>query len=92
MRIERTPRFKRAFKKLPKEIQYLFGDQIAQFEDDCRHPSLRVKHIEQSHGIWETSVNMAIRFTFQWITDSDGTKVCQLRNIGDHKEVLRPPY
>jgi len=87
-----TPRFKRAFKKIPKQTQLLFGDRIAQFEDDWRHPSLRVKRIEGTEGIWEASVNMSIRFTFSWLKDEHGYEICQLRNIGDHDHCLRPPF
>lgn len=89
---EWSPRFERAFKKLPKEIKLLYGDKIVQFEDDWRHPSLRVKRIVGTDDIWEASINMSRRFTFKWINDELGNKICQLRNIGDHDHCLRPPY
>ena len=87
-----SPRFERSFKKLPQDLKLLFGDKIAQFEDNWRHPSLRVKRIEGTDRIWEASIDMSIRFTFKWITDEDDNKICQLRNIGDHNHCLRPPY
>lgn len=92
MIIERSPRFKRAFKKLPREIQLLLGDKLVQFEDDWQHPSLRVKRVKGTDNIWEASLNMSIRFTFEWRTDQDGIRVCILRNIGDHDHCLRPPF
>lgn len=92
MKIERTSRFRRAFKKLPKEIQLLFGDKLAQFIDDRHHPSLRVKRVQGTDTIGEASVNLNIRFTFEWDTGPDGIQVCLLRNIGDHTHCLRPPY
>lgn len=92
MKIERTLRFRRAFKKLPREIQSLFGDKIIQFIDDWHHPSLRVKRIHGTDNIWEASLNMSFRFTFMWIKDKDGNDICELRNIGDHDHCLRPPF
>lgn len=91
IKIERTSKFKRSFKKLPREIQYLFGDKMEQFIDDWRHPSLRVKRIQGTDGIWEASLNMSIRFTFEWL-EENGILICLLHNIGDHDHVLRPPY
>lgn len=89
---EWSPRFERAFKKLPKEIKLLFGDKISQFEDDWQHPSLRTKRIQGTDNIWEASLNMSIRFTFEWITGDKGERVCLMRNIGDHEHCLRPPF
>lgn len=91
IKIERTTKFKRAFKKLPREIQLVFGDKMEQFIDDWRHPSLRVKKIQGTDGIWEASLNMSIRFTFEWLEEYD-IQICLLHNIGDHDHVLRPPY
>lgn len=89
---EWSPRFERAFKKLPKEVKLLFGDKIAQFEDDWQHPSFRAKRIQGTDNIWEASLNMSIRFTFEWISDDKSEQVCLLRNIGDHDHCLRPPF
>ncbi|KGK91384.1 cytotoxin [Desulfosporosinus sp. HMP52] len=89
MRINSTPRFKRAFKKLPKNIQALFIDKMFQFQE---HPSFRIKRIQGTDSLWEGSLNMSIRFTFEWITDDNDNDVCLIRNIGDHDHCLRPPY
>jgi len=85
-------RFERAFKKLPREIKLLFSDKIMQFEDNWRHPSLRVKRVQGTDNIWEASLSLSIRFTFEWIKDEQGNDVCLMRNIGDHEHCLRPPY
>lgn len=87
-----SPRFERAFRKLPREIKLLFSDKIMQFENNWHHPSLRVKRLEGTDDIWEARVNMSVRFTFRWIKGEDGTDICQLRNIGEHDHCLRPPY
>lgn len=87
-----TPRFKRAYAKLPEKTRTLFGDKIHQFLDDWRHPSFRVKKIQGTETVWEASLNMSIRFTFEFTKDDDGTQVCILLNIGDHDHCLRPPF
>jgi len=87
-----TPRFKRAYVKLPEKTRTLFGDKMHQFLDDWRHPSFRVKKIQGTETVWEASLNMSIRFTFEFSKDQDGTAICILLNIGDHDHVLRPPY
>jgi len=91
MEIRTTARFDRAFKKLPHNIQALVEDKLYQFEDDWQNPSLRVKRIQGTDRIWEASVNMSIRFTFEW-AEENGVNICLLRNIGDHDHCLRPPY
>lgn len=91
MKIERTTRFRRSFKKLPREIQILFRDKLHQFIDDWRHPTLRAKRVQGTDNVWEASINMSIRFTFEWL-EEEGIRICLLHNIGDHDHVLRPPY
>lgn len=92
MKIDSISRFKRAFKKLPKDVQDLFMDKMYQFQDDWQHPSFRVKRFQETDSIWEGSLNMSIRFTFEWITNDEGNDVCLMRNIGDHDHCFRPPY
>ena len=86
-----TPRFKRAYVKLPEKARALFGDKMHQFLYDWRHPSFRVKKIQGTEIVWEASLNMSIQFTFEFSKDQDGTAICILLNIGDHDHVLRPP-
>lgn len=92
MRIRRAKRFLRSFDKLPPEIQRLFADKIHQFYEDWKHPSFRVKKIQGTETVWEASLNMSMRFTFEFAKDPDGSLVCVLLNIGNHDQVLRPPY
>lgn len=86
MKIRLTRRFTRAYDKLPKNLQELFEDKLHHFMDDWRHPSFRTHELEGTHGIFSASLNMSIRFTFNFEKDSNGTIVCVLRNIGE-KEV-----
>jgi len=53
---------------------------------NIRHPSLRVKKIEGTTGVWEARASKSIRLSFEF---RDDTLI--LRNVGDHDEVLRGP-
>ena len=54
--------------------------------NNIRHPSLRVKKIEGTMGVWEARASKSIRLSFEF---RDNTLI--LRNVGDHDEVLRGP-
>jgi len=77
--------FDRSFKRLPKRIRDETSEKLALFSDDPSHPSLRVKRIRGSERIWEMSITMNYRLTFE----IDGERVV-LRRIGTH-DVLRRP-
>ncbi len=86
MKIYRTPRFDRAYKKLPCEVQEQFRGKIRLLtSSDLKHPSLRVKKIRGTPGFFEASINMSYRFTFE--IKEDGIL---LRVIGKH-DVLGNP-
>ena len=86
MKFEFTVRFGRQYKKLPKELRERVGEQLSRLAEDPTHPSLRVKRIQRSLGIWEASVTDSIRFTF-----SVGDRTYVLRNLGDHDHVFHNP-
>lgn len=92
MKIKSTSRFNHAYKKLPREIKNLFTDKMHQLSEDWRHPSFRIKRVQGTDNIWEGSLNMSIRFTFEWVKDEQDQEICLIRNIGDHDHCLRPPY
>lgn len=71
--------FQRDFNSLPREIQKQFEKVIRLFEENPRHPSLRVKKMEGTGGIWEARVTQSHRFTFNWESG-----VVTLRRIGTH--------
>jgi hypothetical protein len=50
------------------------------------HPSLRIKKVHQGRHVYEGSVNMEYRFTFQLIKGG-----ILLRNIGKHDITLGAP-
>ena len=51
-----------------------------------KHPSMRTKKIKGGEDIFEASVNMDIRITWEFFED-----VILLRNIGRHDKTLNNP-
>ena len=84
MIFERTERFKKAFKKLPKEIQSITEEKFELMRGNPQHPSLRIKKMSGTNDIWEGSITHKYRFTFHIIGD-----IYLLRNIGPHDIGLR---
>lgn len=86
MKIVRASRFDRKYRKLPKLIQRKFDEKIRLLvSSNYAHPSLRIKRIRGTAHIWETSIDMNYRFTFEKL--KDGIK---LRNIGKHPVIEKP--
>lgn len=86
MIIQRSDHFKKCFKKLPKEIQNLFEEKIKLLiESNFSHLSLRIKKMKETAKIWEGSVTMNYRFTFELIEGG-----IFLRKIGTHN-ILKTP-
>lgn len=86
MNVVRSPRFDRAYKKLPGEVRERFKDKFQLLvSSNLTHPSLRVKRIKGTDGIWEASIDMAHRLTFEKIEGG-----IRLRVIGGH-DVLGNP-
>ena len=86
MNLEWSEPFRRDFKRLPKSIQMQFEAKIRlALSSQFTHPSLRVKKMTGHPDIWEASVTMNYRFTFQKIESG-----VFLRRIGTHN-LLRNP-
>ena len=51
--------------------------------ENPRHPSLRVKKIKGQKEIFEASITMSIRITWQYYDDG-----ILLRNLGEHDKTL----
>ena len=87
-KIGRSDRFIKELKKLVVKGIVDIG-QVEKFlrliADEPRHPSLRVKKIQGTTDIFEASVNMAIRVTFQFIKP----ETIYLRNIGEYDMTLK---
>ncbi len=86
MKILRSPRFDRAYRKLPEEVKNSFRKKARLLLDSgYTHPSLRIKKIKGTPHIWEASIDMNHRFTFEKIKDG-----IRLRVIGEHKIIENP--
>lgn len=83
----RSKRFERNFRKLPQEVKDVFYKQLKKFfsSHPNLHPSLRVKGVQGKKGIYEMTVSMDIRATFEYTENG-----VLFRNIGDdHDETLK---
>ncbi len=86
MIFERTARFKRAAKMLSVQDRERLTKALLLYEGNPMHPSLGVKRMQGTRGIWEGRASDAIRSTFEKI---DGGIL--LRNVGAHDATLRRP-
>jgi hypothetical protein len=86
VRVERSPRFDRIYRKLPRQVRERFKEKLRLLEaSSFAHPSLRVKKIKGTTHIWEASIDMSHRFTFEKIEGG-----IRLRVIGPHKIIDKP--
>jgi mRNA interferase RelE/StbE len=83
---ERTTRFKRAAKKLISVDRERLAKALLLYEANPSHPSLGIKRMQGTKGIWEGRASDSVRFTFEKI---DGGIL--LRNVGAHDPTLRRP-
>lgn len=86
MTFERTARFKRAAKKLTAQDQDPVAKALLRYEQDPSHPSLGIKRVQGTKGIWEARASDALRFTFERIEGG-----IRLRNVGAHDPTLKRP-
>jgi len=84
-KLEFSKPFDKIFRQLPANVRELTYEKLELFLANPAHPSLRVKQVKGTHGIWEMSVNMNYRITFEvW------PEKIYLRRIGTH-DILRHP-
>lgn len=88
MKIARTSRFKRSYKKLDDQSQKAIHNALITLIENFKHPSLRVKKMQGYHNpnVWEASANMDLRITFE--IEKPDTLI--LRNCGHHKTLDNP--
>lgn len=72
--------FERDYRDLPEDIQRRVDDAILLFEQNPRHPSLRIKKMKGKTNVWEGRVSRNYRFTFEWEND-----VVTFRRVGTHQ-------
>ena len=86
MKIRAYESFRRFYRELPLHIQKKTDKQIRLLAENLRHPSLQVKKIQGTVGIWEARVDLHYRMTFERTGDS-----IHLRVVGNHDEALKNP-
>jgi mRNA interferase RelE/StbE len=85
VKLKFTRRFEKAFKRLPKGVRDQTYEKLHMLLENPTHRSLRVKRIKGTERIWEMSVTMNYRVTFEIDEDT-----IVLRTVGTH-DVLRQP-
>ena len=85
MHLEATATFLRLYKRLPREVQEQTKKALALLVDNPSHPSLRHRKMAGQENIYELSVSMHYRITYEKIGET-----AYLRKIGTH-DILRQP-
>ena len=84
MKIDFNAKFKKQYKKLPWKIRKKFLERLAVFEEDPRHPLLRVHKLK---GDMEPKISMNVtgdcRALFTWET----SERVKFHEIGTHSEL-----
>jgi len=72
--------------RLSDDVKKALKKKLDIMTDNPRHPSLRTKKIKGHEDIFEASINMDIRMTWEYFKDG-----ILLRNIGEHDKTLNNP-
>lgn len=75
-----TPRFEKNFKALTAQEKKQVQNKLRLLAENPLHPSLHVKRIQGSAGLFECSVNMDIRIIWRL----EGDVLILLLDIGHH--------
>ncbi len=86
MKIRLKETFKKDYRKLTTALQRLADNKLKLLADNPRPPSLRVKKMEGHVDIWEASITMKYRRTFEIEADA-----FLMRRIGEHDKALKNP-
>ncbi|HET8568187.1 MAG TPA: hypothetical protein VFM93_04305 [Candidatus Limnocylindria bacterium] len=86
MILERSDRYFRSYRKLTADEKERVRKALRLLESDMRHPSLRVKRLQGTAGIWSARASNELRITFEPIPGG-----IRLRAVGRHDATLRSP-
>ena len=84
MILRRSARFERAYVRLAAGDAARIDEAIRRFMADPAHPSLHVKRMQGTGGLWEARASDRLRLTFERAGD-----IVVLRNVGAHDATLR---
>lgn len=86
MKIKYSENFRDAVQNLSPEAKRELKKKLEIMIENPRHPSLRSKKIEGTDDIFEASIYMDIRMTWQYISAG-----ILLRSLGEHDRTLKNP-
>lgn len=86
MKIRYSQNFLDKVQELSEDVKKALKAKLEIMVQNPRHPSLRTKKIQGQKDIFEASITMDIRMTWQFTNDG-----IFLRNIGEHDKTLKRP-
>lgn len=81
-----SERFKKDYKLFSGDIKQVIDSKLKILSENPLHPSLRTKKIKGKEDIFETSINIHIRITWNYYKGK-----ILLRTIGEHDKTLKNP-
>jgi mRNA-degrading endonuclease RelE of RelBE toxin-antitoxin system len=78
--------FLQSVKELPEDVKRTLKKKLDIIADNPGHPSLRTKKIKGRENLFEATITMSIRMTWEYFEDG-----ILLRNIGEHDRTLKRP-
>jgi mRNA interferase RelE/StbE len=81
-----TARFKKSYRKLEENDKKGIQKKLALMRRNPHHPSLRTKKVQGTDDIFECSINMSLRMSWEY----EGKSIL-LRVVGNHDEVFNNP-
>jgi len=86
MKLFFSERFKKDYKLFSGDIKQLINSKLKIFSENPLYPSLRTKKIKGKEDIFETSISMNIRMTWNYYQGK-----ILLRAIGEYEKILKNP-
>ena len=86
MRFYYSDLIKEKVQLLDPNIKKLLKKKLELIDQNPKYPSLRTKKVKWSSDIYEASITMNYRMTWQYYQDG-----ILLRNIGEHDKTLKNP-
>jgi mRNA interferase RelE/StbE len=85
MKLSFTHSFIRDYQALPKRLQKMVDEKLAFLVSNPRHPSVRLKKMQDPRNIWEGRITKGYGITFHWQED-----LFILRRLGA-PDILKTP-
>ena len=86
-KVRSTPRFIKAYVKLPASVREKIDKALLLLAENPRHPSLQTKPIQNSGGIYEARVDINFRLTYERLSDD----TLLIRYVAKHDDALKNP-